>query len=124
MSGLPLAAALEPAHQQYLLEARQMQALSFVAHIPLVAFAISFPAMVLFVEWLGLRTGDRLYLTLARRWTRGMAARFAGGGVTRTALSFEMGLLWPNFTGTFGSVFGVGFAIEGFSFSWRRSLSG
>jgi cytochrome bd ubiquinol oxidase subunit I len=31
-------------------------------------------------------------------------------------LSFEMGLLWPNFTATFGSVFGVGFAIEGFSF--------
>jgi cytochrome d ubiquinol oxidase subunit I len=31
-------------------------------------------------------------------------------------LSFEMGLLWPNFTATFGSVFGLGFAIEGFSF--------
>ncbi|HEY2215846.1 MAG TPA: cytochrome ubiquinol oxidase subunit I, partial [Solirubrobacteraceae bacterium] len=30
--------------------------------------------------------------------------------------SFEMGLLWPNFTATFGSVFGLGFAIEGFSF--------
>jgi cytochrome bd ubiquinol oxidase subunit I len=27
-----------------------------------------------------------------------------------------MGLLWPNFTGTFGAVFGLGFAIEGFSF--------
>jgi cytochrome d ubiquinol oxidase subunit I len=27
-----------------------------------------------------------------------------------------MGLLWPAFTGEFGSVFGLGFAIEGFSF--------
>jgi cytochrome d ubiquinol oxidase subunit I len=27
-----------------------------------------------------------------------------------------MGLLWPDFTATFGSVFGLGFAIEGFSF--------
>jgi cytochrome d ubiquinol oxidase subunit I len=27
-----------------------------------------------------------------------------------------MGLLWPSFTATFGSVFGLGFAIEGFSF--------
>jgi cytochrome d ubiquinol oxidase subunit I len=27
-----------------------------------------------------------------------------------------MGLLWPNFTGTFGGVFGLGFAVEGFSF--------
>ena len=111
-----LASALAPAHQQYLVEARQMQTLSFVAHIPLVAFAISFPAMVLFVEWLYLRTGDPLYGTIARRWTRVVAALFAVGVITGTLLSFEMGLLWPNFTATFGSVFGLGFAIEGFSF--------
>jgi cytochrome d ubiquinol oxidase subunit I len=112
----PIAAALAPVHQQYLVEARQMQALSFVAHIPLVAFGISFPAMVLFVEWLYLRTGDPLYGTLARRWSRVLVALFAVGVITGTLLSFEMGLLWPNFTATFGSVFGLGFAIEGFSF--------
>lgn len=39
-----------------------------------------------------------------------------GRVVTGTILSFEMGLLWPNFTATFGGVFGLGFAIEGFSF--------
>jgi cytochrome d ubiquinol oxidase subunit I len=93
-----------------------MQALSFAVHIPMVAFGISFPVMVLFVEWMYLRTGDPLYLTLARRWTRVMVALFAVGVITGTVLSFEMGLLWPNFTGTFGSVFGLGFAIEGFSF--------
>jgi cytochrome d ubiquinol oxidase subunit I len=112
----PIAAALAPVHQQYLVEARQMQALSFVAHIPLVAFGISFPAMVLFVEWLYLRSGDPLYGTLARRWSRVLVALFAVGVITGTLLSFEMGLLWPNFTATFGSVFGLGFAIEGFSF--------
>jgi cytochrome d ubiquinol oxidase subunit I len=111
-----LATAFAPVDQHYLLQARQMQALSFAVHIPLVAFAISFPAMVLFVEWLGVRTGDGLYLTLARRWAKVMLALFAVGVITGTVLSFEMGLLWPNFTGTFGSVFGVGFAIEGFSF--------
>ena len=110
------AGGLAPVEQHYLLQARQMQALSFIAHIPLVAFAIAFPALVLFVEWLGLRTGDRLYTTLARRWTRVMVALFATGVITGTVLSFEMGLLWPNFTGTFGGVFGLGFAIEGFSF--------
>jgi cytochrome bd ubiquinol oxidase subunit I len=111
-----LAAAFAPVHQQYLLEARQMQALSFAVHIPLVAFGISFPAMVLFVEWLHMRTGDPLYRTLARRWSRIMVALFAVGVITGTILSFEMGLLWPNFTATFGGVFGLGFAIEGFSF--------
>ena len=111
-----LADALAPVHQQYLLEARQMQALSFAVHIPLVAFGISFPAMVLFAEARWLRTGDPLYRTLARRWTRIMVALFAVGVITGTILSFEMGLLWPNFTATFGGVFGLGFAIEGFSF--------
>jgi cytochrome d ubiquinol oxidase subunit I len=111
-----LADALAPVNQQYLHEARQMQALSFAVHIPLVAFGISFPAMVLFAEARWLRTGDPLYRTLARRWARIMVALFAVGVITGTILSFEMGLLWPNFTATFGGVFGLGFAIEGFSF--------
>jgi cytochrome bd ubiquinol oxidase subunit I len=111
-----LADALVPVHQQYLDQARQMQALSFAVHIPLVAFGISFPVMVLFAESRWLRTGDTLYRTLARRWTRIMVALFAVGVITGTILSFEMGLLWPNFTATFGGVFGLGFAIEGFSF--------
>jgi cytochrome bd ubiquinol oxidase subunit I len=116
MGVLSFAAALAPVDQHYLLEARQMQALSFAAHIPLVCFGISFPAMVLFVEWLYLRTGDDHYRVLARRWSKVMLTLFAVGVITGTVLSFEMGLLWPNFTGTFGGVFGVGFAIEGFSF--------
>ena len=110
------ATALGPVQQHYLLEARQMQALSFAVHIPLVCFGIAFPAMVLFTEWLYARSGDELYYSLARRWTRVMVALFAVGVITGTILSFEMGLLWPNFTATFGSVFGLGFAIEGFSF--------
>jgi cytochrome d ubiquinol oxidase subunit I len=113
---LAASGAFPPVDQHYLLQARQMQALSFAAHIPLVAFGISFPAMVLFVEWLGQRRGDELYLTLARRWSKVMLTLFAVGVITGTVLSFEMGLLWPNFTGTFGGVFGLGFAIEGFSF--------
>ena len=103
-------------HQAYLLQARQMQALSFAVHIPLVCFGTAFPALVLFTEGLWRRTGDPLYRTLAQRWTRVMVALFAVGVITGTILSFEMGLLWPEFTGTFGSVFGLGFAIEGFSF--------
>src|SRR5438093_9237766 len=113
---LPLVAAFPPVDQDYLLQARQMQALSFAAHIPLVCFGIAFPVLVLFVEWLGLRTGDSLYRTLAKRWSKVMLALFAVGVVTGTILSFELGLLWPNFMATFGDVFGLGFAIEGFSF--------
>jgi cytochrome bd ubiquinol oxidase subunit I len=111
-----LAAALPPVEQEHLLEARQMQALSFAVHIPLVCFGIAFPSMVLLVESLYLRTGDELYRTLAKRWSKVMIALFAVGVVTGTILSFEMGLLWPNFMATFGDVFGLAFGLEGFSF--------
>ena len=102
--------------QEYLLQARQMQALSFAVHIPLVCFGIAFPSMVLFLEGLWLRTGDPLYKALAQRWAKAMLILFAIGVVTGTILSFELGLLWPEFMATFGEVFGVAFALEGFSF--------
>src|SRR3954453_15463458 len=111
-----LAQVLSPVEQDHLLQARQMQALSFAVHIPLVCFGTAFPAMVLFTEWLAQRTGDPIHRDLARRWKRVMVALFAVGVITGTILSFEMGLLWPGFMATFGSVFGLGFAIEGFSF--------
>ena len=102
--------------QEYLLQARQMQALSFAVHIPLVCFGIAFPSMVLFLEGLWLRTGDPLYKALAQRWAKAMLILFAIGVVTGTILSFELGLLWPRFMEQWGEVFGLAFALEGFSF--------
>ena len=102
--------------QPYLLEARQMQALSLGVHIPLVCFGIAFPAMVLFVEGLWLRTGDPAYKALAKRWSKVMLILFAVGVVTGTILSFELGLLWPRFMERWGEVFGFAFALEGISF--------
>ena len=114
---VPLVAdAFARVDQDYLLEARQMQALSFAVHIPLVCFGIAFPTLVSLVEWLHLRTGDPLYRQLAKRWSKAMLALFAVGVVTGTILSFEMGLLWPGFMSAFGDVFGLGFALEGISF--------
>jgi cytochrome d ubiquinol oxidase subunit I len=102
--------------QPDLLEARQMQALSLAVHIPLVCFGIAFPAMFLFVEGLYLRTGDPTYKALAKRWSKVALILFAVGVVTGTILSFEFGLLWPDFMATFGSVFGIAFGLEGISF--------
>jgi cytochrome d ubiquinol oxidase subunit I len=112
MTGLVAAAVA----QDDLFQARQMQALSLAVHIPLVCFGIAFPALVVFVETLYLRTGDPLYRTLARRWSKVMITLFAVGVVTGTILSFEFGLLWPAFMASFGDVFGLAFAFEGFSF--------
>ena len=102
--------------QPDLLEARRMQALSLGVHIPLVCFGIAFPAMFLFVEGLYLRTGDPTYKALAKRWSKVALILFAVGVVTGTILSFEFGLLWPEFMATFGEVFGIAFGLEGISF--------
>jgi cytochrome bd ubiquinol oxidase subunit I len=96
--------------------ARQMQALSLGVHIPIVCFGIAFPAMIVFVEGLYLRTGDLTYKALAKRWSKVALTLFAVGVVTGTILSFEFGLLWPNFMATFGEVFGIAFGLEGISF--------
>jgi cytochrome bd ubiquinol oxidase subunit I len=113
VDALSLLAAVD---QEYLLQARQMQALSLGVHIPLVCFGISFPATVLFVEALYLRTGDPTYKAVAKRWSKVMIILFAIGVVTGTILSFELGLLWPRFMEQWGEVFGFAFAVEGLAF--------
>ena len=85
-------------------------------HIILASFGVAFPAMMLIANYRGLRKGDEDALLLARRWSKVVAVTFAVGAVTGTVLSFEFGLLWPEFTGRFGEVFGVLFAIEGICF--------
>lgn len=111
-----VAPVLSPRDQQHLFWARELQAMSFSFHIPLVCFGVALPALVLFVEGLWLRTGDPAYLAVAKRWSKAMAVLFAIGVVTGTILSFELGLLWPAFMSTFGEVFGLAFGLEGFSF--------
>src|SRR4051812_46141493 len=85
-------------------------------HIVLASVGVAFPALMLIANYRGLRRGDQAALLLARRWSKVVAVTFAVGAGTGTVLSFEFGLLWPAFTGRFGEVFGVLFAIEGICF--------
>jgi cytochrome d ubiquinol oxidase subunit I len=85
-------------------------------HIILASLGVAFPAIMLIANYRGLRHRDADALLLARRWSKVVAVTFAVGAVTGTVLSFEFGLLWPAFTGRFGQVFGVLFAIEGIFF--------
>jgi cytochrome d ubiquinol oxidase subunit I len=104
-------------------------------HIILACLGVAFPALMLIANYIGLKRDDEVALELARRWSKVAAVTFAVGAVTGTVLSFEFGLLWPAFTGRFGDVFGILFAIEGifffleaifiaiYIFGWKR-LSG
>jgi cytochrome d ubiquinol oxidase subunit I len=96
--------------------ARSQMAFTLGFHIVLASMGVAFPAFMLIANYRGLRRDDPAALLLARRWSKVVAVTFAVGAVTGTVLSFEFGLLWPEFTGRFGQVFGVLFAIEGICF--------
>jgi cytochrome d ubiquinol oxidase subunit I len=96
--------------------ARSQMAFTLGFHIILASLGVALPAMMLIANYRGLRHDDADALKLAQRWSKAVAVTFAVGAVTGTVLSFEFGLLWPAFTGRFGPVFGVLFAIEGIFF--------
>jgi len=96
--------------------ARSQMAFTLGFHIILASLGVAFPAFMLIANYRGLRRNDPDAMLLARRWSKVAAVTFAVGAVTGTVLSFEFGLLWPEFTGTFGGVFGILFGIEGIFF--------
>jgi len=96
--------------------ARTQMGLTLGFHIVLACIGVAFPAFILIANYLGLKRDDPVALGLAQRWSKVAAVTFVVGAVTGTVLSFEMGLLWPEFMGRFGDVFGLPFALEGIFF--------
>src|ERR1700761_6076045 len=99
-----------------LMSARSQMGLSLAFHIIFAVIGVSFPLMMTIAELQWLRTRESVYLVLAKRWAKGAAILFAIGAVSGTALSFELGLLWPRFMEKAGSVIGMPFSLEGFAF--------
>lgn len=99
-----------------LFAARSQMAMSLAFHIIFAAVGIAMPLMMVIAEWKWLRTRQEVYLTLAKQWAKGTAILFAVGAVSGTVLSFELGLLWPEFMRYAGSIIGMPFSLEGFAF--------
>jgi cytochrome d ubiquinol oxidase subunit I len=99
-----------------LLAARSQMAMSLAFHIIFAAIGIAMPLLMVAAEWRWLRTREEVYLTLAKRWAKGTAILFAVGAVSGTVLSFELGLLWPQFMNYAGAIIGMPFSLEGFAF--------
>ncbi len=89
---------------------------SLAFHYIFAAIGVGFPMLLVIVEGLWLRTKDPNYYRLARTWSRVLLLLFAIGAVSGTTLSFELGLLWPEFMRRAGAVIGVPFSAEGFAF--------
>jgi cytochrome bd ubiquinol oxidase subunit I len=100
----------------HVIAARAQMGTSLAFHIVFAALGVGLPLLVFAAEGLWLRTRDRAYYDLARVWAKGMAILFAVGAVSGTILSFELGLLWPEFMKYVGGIIGLPFSLEGFAF--------
>jgi hypothetical protein len=98
-------------------------ALSLGFHMVFAALGIGMPLLMVIAEGLDLRTGRVHYRDLARKWARATGLLFAIGAVSGTALSFELGLLWPHFMEYAGATVGPASALEGFSHEEQLSRS-
>lgn len=99
-----------------LLAARAQMEVSLAFHMIFAALGIGMPLLMLMAEWRWLRSGREHYRVLARTWGKATALTFAVGAVSGTALSFELGLLWPRFMAEAGGIIGPAFALEGYAF--------
>lgn len=96
--------------------ARFQMAYSLGFHMIFAALGIGMPMLMVIAEGLYLRTGKDGYRRLARTWAKATGILFAIGAVSGTALSFELGLLWPEFMRFAGSTLGSAFTMEGYAF--------
>lgn len=99
-----------------LLYARAQMGLSLAFHIVFAAAGVALPVLMVLSDLKARRTGDADYRLLSQKLAKGTAILFAVGAVSGTVLSFELGLLWPEFMGQYGEVIGLPFSLEGVAF--------
>lgn len=99
-----------------LMAARFTMGLSLAFHIIFACIGMTMPFLMVISHWLYLKRKDQVYYRLTKTWSKGVAIFFAIGAVSGTALSFELGLLWPGFMKHAGAVIGMPFSWEGTAF--------
>ena len=96
--------------------ARLQMTVSLAFHMVYAAIGIGLPLLLVLVEGLYLRTGRSHYKELAKKWAKVTGLLFAVGAISGTALSLELGLLWPKYMELLGAVVGHIFGLEGYAF--------
>lgn len=96
--------------------ARATMSLTLGFHIIFACIGMVMPFLMAISHYLWLKRGEDVYYRLTRAWLRGVAIFFTIGAVSGTALSFELGLLWPGFMKFAGPIIGMPFSWEGTAF--------
>ena len=99
-----------------LLAARLQMAFSLGFHIIFAVIGMVMPFLMSASYWHFLRKKNPDALELTKLWMKGVAIFFAVGAVSGTLLSFELGLLWPEFMKHAGPIVGMPFSWEGTAF--------
>jgi cytochrome d ubiquinol oxidase subunit I len=99
-----------------LLAARWQMEVSLGFHMIFAALGIGMPLCMVVAEAMYVRGRGEHWKALAKTWAKATALLFVVGAVSGTALSFELGLLWPRFMSLAGPVVGPAFALEGYAF--------
>ncbi|APU69570.1 MAG: cytochrome ubiquinol oxidase subunit I [Christiangramia sp.] len=96
--------------------ARLQMAFTLGFHIIFACIGMVMPFFMIISHKKWLNTRKEVYLNLTKAWQRGVAIFFVTGAVSGTALSFELGMLWPEFMKHAGPVIGMPFSLEGAAF--------
>ena len=96
--------------------ARLQMAFTLGFHIIFACIGMVMPFFMVISHKKWLNTRNPVYLKLTKAWQKGVAIFFVTGAVSGTALSFELGMLWPEFMKHAGPVIGMPFSLEGAAF--------
>lgn len=96
--------------------ARLQMAFTLIFHIVFACIGMVMPFFMIVAHRKWLKTKNDIYLKLTKSWQKGVAIFFVTGAVSGTALSFELGLLWPEFMKHAGPIIGMPFSLEGAAF--------
>ena len=87
--------------------------------------SIGLGLIMVIMEGMYLRTGDKMYETMTRFWTKIFALTFGIGVATGIVMEFEFGTNWATYSRYVGDVFGSALAAEGiFAFALESGFLG
>jgi cytochrome d ubiquinol oxidase subunit I len=96
-----------------LMLSRVQFALTIMFHYIFPPLSIGLGMLMVFMEGMYLKTGDRQYHNMTRFWSRVFAVNFAMGVATGIVMEFQFGTNWASYSRYVGDIFGSALAAEG-----------
>jgi cytochrome d ubiquinol oxidase subunit I len=96
-----------------LLLSRLQFALTILFHYLFPPLTIGLSVVLVYLLWMRMRTGEAVYESAARFWTRIFGLNFALGVASGIVMEFQFGTNWAIYSRYVGDVFGSALAAEG-----------